>query len=311
MARYYITLKELSEMQTEIDWIWRDLILRGHITILGSRGGVGKSSLALWIAYELAKENLTTLYIDAERTGTTHGERAKNWGFKDEYKEKIIFHCEEDSEQKDERRLMPGPVDNNALLAAALEVEPDLIIIDSMTFDAVNIKGKDREEVIRYCSNLKLVAAKQDCAVLLLVHANKKTDFCQSVGLDSLYGSGGLTDAARSVLVIDYVNQETQPDRRLIKQVKSNYGPLAADLEFTLNENGISDMIPFQASVRTSGLKSKMCEEIVRQGIKTGLNENEIRDKLLLALPGSGGEATTRSRAFRKVSKELNINWKG
>jgi RecA-family ATPase len=305
MARIYKTLEELSKMENITEWVWRDLIIRDHVTILASRGGVGKSSLALWIAHELAKEEKKTLYIDAERTGCTHGDRAKAWGL--DHTDNIIFVCEDIGEDVGESRIEPtGLGSPEELLAAAMDIKPDLIIIDSMTFSAANIKTMDRGEAIKYMDGLKIVSAKMKCGLLLLAHTNKKQDPAEQLTNDSIYGSGGITDAARSVMTLDYVNAKDEPNKRILVQTKSNYNALAEPIQFTLNLNGISDFAPFKGHKGKSGVRAQEFRSLVFLWWKEGKTLVEIQE---LLKQNSDASPNERSRAIKKVTNDNNITW--
>ena len=177
-------------------WQYGVDLVRGEITILGSPGGVGKSSLAIGMAVAIATgrellgekvhdgDDLSVLLINSEDTGTEIMRRI--WAF-------CLLHTV--AEQTLSRLYVAGVDDakvqrlsflrtseNNfskldrsgfqVLEAALLELRPDCIVLDPLVAfcGSGNMNDTVMSEVMR---ELKSMAAKFNCAVLV-VHHNRK-----------------------------------------------------------------------------------------------------------------------------------------
>lgn len=299
MKKSIKTLTALTKINHKTEWLWRNLILRSHVSILASRGGVGKSSLALWIAHELAKKQHKTLYIDYERTGGTHAERALNWNFS--FMDNIFFTCEDNEEGLSE----PAPISNHSELVNIInENEIDLLIIDSMSFAASGLKVKEREEAIRYIDTLKKIAARTHCGLLLLCHTNKKQDPEEQLTLDSIYGSGGITDAARSVMVLDC--KDSKSTDRILRHVKSNYAKTSCDISFSLTDSGIENFSVKQENIGKTGTRSKEFRTISEELFFSGYNKKQIQEALKIQTDAT---PTERHRAITYITKQHGITW--
>lgn len=299
MKKSLKTLSDLTKINHKTEWLWRDLIIRSHVTLLASRGGVGKSSFALWIAHEIALQNKKTLYVDYERTGGTHAERAVNWGLCKT--ENILFTCEDNEEGLSE----PAPLKNNQELIKAIEDNNiDLLIIDSMSFSASGLKVKEREEAIRYLDTLKTIASRTHCGLLLLCHTNKKQDPEEQLTLDSIYGSGGITDAARSVMVLDC--KDSHDPERVLRHVKSNYARTSEDISFSITEHGIENFETKKQNVSKTGTRAIEFRSLAEELFLSGYNKKQIQEALKIQTDAS---PTERHRAISYITKQHNIKW--
>ena len=63
--------KKAMENIKPLEWIWKPLIPRNCISILASRGGVGKSGFALWLANELSREGKKYYTLTQNAAATT------------------------------------------------------------------------------------------------------------------------------------------------------------------------------------------------------------------------------------------------
>jgi RecA-family ATPase len=106
------------------------------------------------------------------------------------------------------------------LQAAALDLHPKLIIIESAA-DLFAGEENKRPQVAQFVGMLKRLAIKADAAVLLLAHPSL-TGMSTGTGLS---GSTQWHNGPRARLYLDASDNEDDPELRLLKVMKSNYGP--------------------------------------------------------------------------------------
>ncbi|WP_165422069.1 AAA family ATPase [Rhizobium ruizarguesonis] len=218
------------------EWYCEGLIPMRTVTILNGDGGVGKSLLALQLAAAGAM-GLDTLGMEplAGRT--------------------LVLGAEDDADEFQRRlddiarahgkglevlsmlRLIPL-ADRDALLAIpdraqvmqptplwrgietyARDFKPKLIILDT----AADLFGGDeikRSQVRQFIAMLRKLAMEIDCAIVLLAHPSVQ-------GMQSGTGTSGSTawnNSVRSRLYLTKGDKDADPDIRIMKTMKANYG---------------------------------------------------------------------------------------
>ncbi|MBY5325498.1 AAA family ATPase [Rhizobium leguminosarum] len=218
------------------EWYCEGLIPMRTVTILNGDGGVGKSLLALQLAAAGAM-GLDTLGMEplAGRT--------------------LVLGAEDDADEFQRRlddiarahgkglevlsmlRLIPL-ADRDALLAVpdraqvmqptplwrgietyARDFKPKLIILDT----AADLFGGDeikRSQVRQFIAMLRKLAMEIDCAIVLLAHPSVQ-------GMQSGTGTSGSTawnNSVRSRLYLTKGDKDADPDIRIMKTMKANYG---------------------------------------------------------------------------------------
>src|SRR5690606_20371288 len=89
-------------------------IVPGSVVLIGGDPGVGKSTLILQAASDLAARNTTVLYVSAEESAQQVRVRADRMGLDGDG---LFIHAE---------------IDLDSILAAADQLDPGLVIIDSI-----------------------------------------------------------------------------------------------------------------------------------------------------------------------------------
>ncbi len=267
------------------EWLVHNLIPKKQVTLLGGDGGTGKSLLALQLAVAVASGGWWLQRI-------VHGGPA------------IYFGAEDDKDEMHRRvnaiangmgidlgtlnglscRSLAG---EDALLAleeagAPLqrtdlydEVEdhiratrPALVVIDTLA-DVYPANENDRAKVRQFVGMLRHWAIKHECAVILLAHPSLS-------GMNSGTGTSGSTgwnNSVRSRLYLERITDkggvEGNPDARLLKTMKSNYGPIGGEIRlewsdglFRVTEQGIQAN-PLERAERVF---LKLLDEITSQG---------------------------------------------
>jgi len=179
------------------EWAWGDRIPRRALTLLIGREGIGKSTLALWVAAQITR-------------GTLPGDLLGHPG------DVLVASSEDDIASTllprflaaggDPARIrfltqpltLPGNLDK---LKATLCQEHRLVIVDplSAALGGGRIDTHKDSDVRSVLGHLTHLAAELDLAVLAIGHWNKGMS---GEPLDRVLGSRAFTAAARSVLVM-------------------------------------------------------------------------------------------------------------
>jgi predicted ATP-dependent serine protease len=282
-----------------LEWIWEPLIPRNCVSILASRGGVGKSGFALWLANELAGIDKEVLYIDAERCGFHIKQRIKDWNLK--HWEKITFTV---SDLIDGSTQTAAPSTFVELYDLIKQCHPDLVILDSLTVFSRGIDTNSRCVMAGWFEELTKIASECNTGILLLAHTKKKQNIDDSITLDSIAGSGAITDLARSVMLMDFDYGE---EDRIITQLKLNLSAKSKPLSFKITSSGISDLKFIGDIERTTGTKADNLRLLAMSLLKSGMSKKETRAALKL----EGASPVEYGRAIDWASEKLGIKWNG
>ena len=212
---------ELMETIEVIDWIWKKIIPRNHVTVLASRGGIGKSAFALWLADQLTGEGKRVLYIDAERCGSSIKTRNLNW--KLPHFNDISFTCEQvgttpDGKVRNETACFSELTKLNDIVGKELY---DLVILDSLTIIGRAVNMNNQGETANLLKELTATASIGRTGILLLAHTKKFQYDNQELTIDSVSGNAAITDLSRSVLLME---RGLNPEQRILHNVKNKIG---------------------------------------------------------------------------------------
>jgi len=241
-------------------WLYGIYLIRGELTVVAAPGGAGKTALATGMAVELAigKEllgeriyrahDLRVLFINAEDGGT-------------EIKRRIWAFCMAHSITEQELgRLSVAGVDHPLvqrlsllrtidqkvsvldqdgfkLLEAALqELRPDLVILDPLVAFCAGGNMNDNAVMSLVMRELKRVATKFDCAVLVVHHTRKGGDAGSAEAVSGAAATVNL--ARRAIMPVPMTDDEAKkfgvlPSERFrylkLVDAKSNLAPRSAD----------------------------------------------------------------------------------
>lgn len=218
--------------QRKIEWLWYPYIPYGKITVLQGDPGEGKSTFILNIAALLTK--------GAKMPDGSGGGKPQT----------VVYQCaEDDIADTIKPRLVAAGADcekiayiiddNNELTFEDARIEQvlqktdaRLLVIDPM--QAFLVQDSDMQNAARMrgaLGKLADVAAKHQCAVVLVGHLNK------AYGGKNLYrglGSIDIAAIARSVLMIS--RDGTDPSIRYMFPVKASLAPEGNAIGFTFSE---------------------------------------------------------------------------
>jgi hypothetical protein len=242
-------------------WLYGTYLIRGEVTVLAAPGGAGKTALATGIAVEIATGtellgekifggDLKVLFINGE-DGRTELER-RVFAF-------CLAHANKISVQFPDRLLVAGAgdacvqrlsllrtTDRNfstidpsgfEVLKSGLEtLRPDVVILDPLVAFCGGGNMNDNAVMAQVIRELKQLAAKFDCAVLIVHHTRKGAD---DGNAEAISGASATVNLARRALMPVLMTQKeaeqffVPPSERFryfkLVDAKSNLAPRSSD----------------------------------------------------------------------------------
>ena len=235
-----VSMDDVEEI--EIEWLVKEYIPKGQITLLAGDGGSGKTSVVCQIVASVSSGKPCFMLED---TIFTNIERQEP--------QTVLFFSAEDSMQhvlKKRLRLNGAVMENiksidpsddrferlkfdDPFLGELIkEHRPALVIFDPIqSFIPWKADLSKRNQVRQSLTNLIKYGEKYGCTFLIIVHTNKQSNVW---GRKRIADTADLWDAARSVLIAG----ETGEDNiRYISHEKCNYGLTGETVLFSI-ENG-------------------------------------------------------------------------
>jgi RecA-family ATPase len=291
-----------SVQPKEITWLWQERIPFGKIFLLVGDSGLGKTTLALDIAARLTSGRSMPLSDAKPIIGN------------------VLFQSNEDDL---ESTLVPRCINAGADLkrietieADGLNIDTDCDIIEShiqainariLLFDPLqSFMGRHADmcritDIRRLLSNLSAVAARNDCAVIVIAHQTKGQTNNE---LHRVFGSVDITATARSVLRIS--KSENDPETRILSHIKSSISRPAPPIAFRIESNSRIEYIgEYEGEddgyeIPDDNSKRAKAVEIIYKMLQDGAKEGTEIFKAC-------GEAGISARTVERVKKELNI----
>jgi AAA domain len=203
-------------------WLYGVDLVRGDITLLASPGGAGKTSLALGMAISLVtgKEVLgemiwgrgpfKSLYINAEDGGVEMLRRAcafcQQHGITEQELDRFHLAGAEDTRVQRLKFLRSAGPNSSALDEVGFthldnlltSLRPDLVVIDPLIALCGGGNINDNAVMSLVMRELKKVAIKYNCAILIVLHTRKGGDLTTA---DAISGASAIKDLARRAIM--------------------------------------------------------------------------------------------------------------
>ena len=278
-----LTLDSVKEESAE--WLIPERIPMKTITVIAGDGGSGKTTIWADLAAAVSSGNKPLLAGDIPKA------------FWEEEPAKVLYFSTEDSTKvvlKAKLRKAGANFANIATvdlsniehikydapeLAALFEIyKPKLCVFDPLQgyLDA-RLDMSRRNAIRQGCiAPLSALAEKYGTAIVIIAHSNKRSD---AADRGRLADSADIWDGARSVIMVG----RTADGLRYAAQEKSNYGPLAETILFTINGDGLASYY---------GNSSKHDRDFVNERTDQKRNapaRDDAREQLLEALRNAGG----------------------
>jgi len=219
----------MSEIQPEpVDWLWEPYIPSGAITLIQGDGSAGKTTVTLAIAAALTRG-------DALPSGNTlipsnviiqNGE--------DSYAQTIRTRLEQMGADCDRIHIIDEgekalSLSDERIEEAIVRTNAKLCLLDPVQAYFGRSNMNSANGVRPLMKRLGEVAARHNCAVLLVGHLHKKASKAAYAGL----GSIDIFAASRSVLTVGYTNADE--NIRAIVQNKNNLAPVGKSQSFSID----------------------------------------------------------------------------
>jgi DNA repair protein RadA/Sms len=199
----------------ELDSVLGGGLFLGSIVLLGGEPGIGKSTIALQIAQNIAKQNKTVLYVSGEETEAQLFYRAKRLG---ESAQGLLVYAETNIRN---------------IVQVIEKQQPDLVILDSIQVvyqpEIPSIPGSVNQ--IRQCANEIINIIKEKNIIGLLIgHITKEGNIAGPKLLEHI------------VDVILYFDGERDQQYRLLRSFKNRYAPTNEIGLFKMQKDGLKDI---------------------------------------------------------------------
>ena len=247
-----------------VDWLVPDLLPRGELSLLGADGGTGKG---LWQAQLIA----------CVTTGKTSG----FFPVPPAQTGKVLILAGEDD---------PGKV---------LKAGPLLLIVDPLqSFLPAGVEMASRNQMRSILLPLKAIAAAQQCAVLLVMHSNKKQGVSDR---KRLADSSDIWDMARSVLMMGRSNSD---GKIYLSHEKSSYSRPQQTVLLHIEDVELDGVRTAQAVF--DGYTDKKDADFIKEPrVRQAQTKEDTRDAILNVLAesrlGSMASPQLKSEVMREI----------
>lgn len=215
-----------------IQWLWRDRVPLGAVTLLTGRQGLGKSTLLAGCAADLSRGRLEGEAADVllvsyeDHAETTIAPRLLAAGA-DLGRVHLLGASENGTPD-----LVSLPDDLELIAEHAQRIGARLLVIDPLVAALpAKIDAHRDQDVRRALVPLAQLAEAADLAIIAAIHLRKGG---AAEALDRVSGSIAFTAAARSVLAFGADPADDEGPSRILAHAKSNVGRLARSLAFRL-----------------------------------------------------------------------------
>ena len=243
-------------------WLYGTYLIRGEITVLAAPGGAGKTAHATGIAVEIAAgiellgekiyqaRDLNVLFINGEDADTEI--RRRIWAVYLAYVNKL-------SAKSLDRLYVAGANDSQVQKLSFLRItdrnvsvldqsgfqvlesgmstlRPDLVVLDPLVAFCGGGNMNDNAVMALVIRELKRLASKHDCAVLIVHHTRKGID---DGNVEAISGASAIVNLARrAIMPVPMTREEANQLRVLpsersryfkLVDAKSNFSPRTAD----------------------------------------------------------------------------------
>ncbi|WP_082176814.1 DNA repair protein RadA [Arsenicicoccus sp. oral taxon 190] len=196
----------------EFDRVLGGGLVAGAVVLVAGDPGIGKSTLLLDVAAQVAQAGGTVLYVSGEESAAQVRVRAERIG------------------AVADRLYLASETDLGTLLAQVEAVHPDLLIVDSVqTISSAEVEGSagNVSQVREVAASVIAAAKRRDMATLLVGHVTKDGSIAGPRVLEHL------------VDVVVQFEGERHSRLRLVRAVKNRYGPTDEVGCFDLSDVGI------------------------------------------------------------------------
>ena len=227
----------------ELDRVLGGGIVAGSLILVGGDPGIGKSTLLLSAASQFSRRHGNVLYVSGEESAAQTGLRARRTG------------------AMEEKMWVLAEINLETILAAALKMQPVLMVIDSIqTMFCQGVPGATGSisQVRESTGRLLRFAKESNIPVLIVGHVTKD---------GSIAGPRLLEHMVDTVL---YFEGERNYAFRVLRPIKNRFGTIAESGIFSMERQGLvevknpSQFFLAERGEHTSGSAITACLEGIR-----------------------------------------------
>ncbi|MDP8233633.1 MAG: DNA repair protein RadA [Candidatus Saelkia tenebricola] len=214
-----IEIKDQERVTTEcgeFDLVLGGGVVAGSVVLLGGKPGIGKSTVMLQVAFDLAKKGHVILYVSGEESLAQIKMRANRLGVNDEPNLYLLSET------------------NFEVIKSAIEsIRPKYLIIDSIqvVYDPVLSSSPGTISQVKECARkLSRIAKENTISTFLIGHVTKE---------GSLAGPMVLEHIVDTVL---YFEGESFLSHRILRAVKNRFGSTNEIGLFEMSEGGLKEV---------------------------------------------------------------------
>ena len=240
-GRRKAVVSRMSDVDEQhVEWLWKDRIPFGNLTVIAGDPGLGKSTMVLDLAARVTQgrpmpEGLTiarkvcVLIMTAEDGVANTVKPRLEAARADEDRVHVLLGVREGGTDED---MLSIPDDLGVVRDVIQKYGVRLLIIDPLdAFLDDGINSHNNKAMRRAMTPLKMLAEETNVAIVVIAHLNKNV---QQSALNRLNGSIGTGAAARSVLLV--APDPDDEDGRVLASVKSNLAAPAQALAFHIDQ---------------------------------------------------------------------------
>jgi RecA-family ATPase len=308
-------------------WFVRDMIPDDQVTLLSGDGGTGKSTIAEQLAVgsqipgaewlgQLPDEGPAVFASAEEDQDELHRrlvEIAASYGAELNNLPNLHFTSLAGADAvmgaPDKGGIIRETAVWRALLAKIEQVKPRSVFIDPLA-DVFAGNENDRAQARQFIGMLRRIAIKYHCPVLLLNHPSL-SGMASGAGTS---GSTGWNNSVRSRMYFDRVRGEDgveiDPDLRVLRVMKANYGPVGTELRlrwakgvFRLDGQSSGTFDRMAADAKADSVFMDLLAEFERQGRDASSKKSPTYAPSVFAKHPHAGGIT--KRAFESAMERL------
>jgi len=200
---------------TEMDRVLGGGIVPGTVILIGGEPGIGKSTLLLKSASNIANQGKKVLYVSGEESAQQIGLRAKRLKIDTD---NLLLLCETSVEN---------------IVETALKIAPSILIVDSIqtVYDSLLGSSPGSISQVRECTSKLTISAKENCITVFLVgHVTK-------VGM--IAGPRTLEHMVDTVL---YLEGDRTQSYRILRAIKNRFGSVNEIGVFEMSKGGLVEV---------------------------------------------------------------------
>ena len=280
-----------------VDWLVPDLLPRGELSLLGADGGTGKG---LWQAQLIAcvTTGKTSGFfpVPPAQTGKVLKARLLAAGAD---MNRVLCLTADDYFQ---RTGQPLTLKDEALAKFAAKAGPLLLIVDPLqSFLPAGVEMASRNQMRSILLPLKAIAAARQCAVLLVMHSNKKQGVSDR---KRLADSSDIWDMARSVLMMGRSNSD---GKIYLSHEKSSYSRPQQTVLLHIEDVELDGVRTAQAVF--DGYTDKKDADFIKEPrVRQAQTKEDTRDAILNVLAESRLGSMASNELRTAVVKEIGCS---